>query len=65
VPEGVKGRYLLKWARSEGPKIIEAQQQISRTSMAPRKGKKFKRRLKTPLYSTAPMSGRGRKALFD
>jgi integrase len=34
MPEGVKGRYLLTWARSEGPKIIEAQRKISRTIMA-------------------------------
>jgi integrase len=43
MPEGVKGRYLLKWARSEGPKIIEAQQQISRTIMALCHGKVAKR----------------------
>jgi len=34
MPEGVKGRYLLKWARQEGPKIIEAQHKISRIIMA-------------------------------
>lgn len=39
MPEGVKGRYLLKWARSEGPKIIEAQQQISQTIMSLLRGK--------------------------
>jgi len=39
MPEGVKGRYLLKWARSQGPKIIEAQADISRTIMALLQGK--------------------------
>jgi integrase len=34
MPEGVKGRYLLKWARNEGPAIIEAQRTISKTIMA-------------------------------
>ncbi len=34
MPEGVKGRYLLKWARKEGPAIIEAQRKMSRTIMA-------------------------------
>jgi hypothetical protein len=33
VPEGIKGRCMIKWARSEGPKIIEAQRKISRTMM--------------------------------
>jgi hypothetical protein len=33
VPKGIKGRYIIKWARSEGPKIIEAQRKISRTMM--------------------------------
>jgi integrase len=42
MPEGVKGRYLLKWARKEGPAIIEAQQLISRTIMALCMGKSAK-----------------------
>jgi integrase len=33
MPEGIKGRYLLKWARKEGPAIIEAQRAVSRTLM--------------------------------
>jgi integrase len=43
MPEGVKGRYLLKWARSEGPKVIEAQQLVSRTIMGLLKGEKLKK----------------------
>jgi integrase len=43
MPEGVKGRYLLKWARKEGPAIIEAQRQISRTIMALLHGKSMSR----------------------
>jgi integrase len=39
MPEGVKGRYLLKWARNEGPAIIEAQRKVSRTIMALLHGK--------------------------
>lgn len=34
MPEGVKGRYLIKWERANGPNIIEAQQQISRAITA-------------------------------
>jgi integrase len=43
VPEGVKARYLLRWARKEGPAIIEAQQLISRTITALCHGKSAKR----------------------
>jgi hypothetical protein len=45
MPEGVKGRYLLKWARNEGPAIIEAQRKISRTitALLVGKGKGLKR----------------------
>jgi hypothetical protein len=48
APPGVEARYILKWARTEGPKIIEAQQKISRTIMQllkakPARGAKLKR----------------------
>jgi hypothetical protein len=39
VPEGMSQRYLLKWARTSGPAIIEAQRKISQTIMALLQGK--------------------------
>lgn len=44
VPEGIKGRYILKWARAEGPRIVEAQKQISKTIMSLLRSKQTKKR---------------------
>jgi integrase len=41
-PPGIQARYLLKWARTEGPKIIEAQHKISRAITALLRGKSAK-----------------------
>jgi integrase len=41
-PPGIQARYLLKWARVNGPVIVEAQHEISRTMMALLQGRAIK-----------------------